>query len=332
MNKLIRKSSFLFIFLVFLLSSCATLGGRPQFSVEDEERLYPLSSYVPDDFDWQEVRDEKGEVVPGLWRFDFENKSFPIRYHAVRIDLEKSGLEVVCFPNREFVEGVITGAGGSTEDRGTTGDRTTTEAGVPVPFIYRGVTTQSFAKKNDCVVTVNLSPFAGKSGKWDLAAHLSAVRQIVGVHIDDGFVIAPPVSSYAALMINRTETGLRAEVLDSQSDAALKACDYAFGGFYVVLRDGQVRRDFVRRFDSRSGAGLSADGRTLYILVVEGERLSKSLGLSYPQCAEIFKAMGCDDALELDGGGSSELCINGKSVMSYKVSRVQANCFGFCVK
>ncbi len=282
--------------------------------------MYPAAAYLPESFDWQEVRDEDGGVVSGFWRFDFENPSFPIRYHAVRLDLENSGLELVCFPDKEFAEAA--GAGSVAVN----------ESGVPQPFIYRGVTTQSFAKKKDCLLAVNLSPFAGKSGRWDFAAHLSAVRQIKGVHIDRGFMISQPIPGYAALLINRSETGFKAEIVDSQSDGALADCDFAFGGFYVVLRDGQVRRDFVRRFDSRSGAGLSADGRTLYILVVEGERLSKSLGLSYPQCAEIFKAMGCDDALELDGGGSSDLCINGKSVMSYKVRRVQANCFGFCVK
>ncbi len=286
---------------VLFFASCAS---RPQFSVEDEESLYPAAAYLPESFDWQEVRDEDGGVVPGFWRFDFENPSFPIRYHAVKLDLEKSGLEVVCFPDATYA-----------------GEK-----------LFRGVTTQSFAKKKNCLVAVNLSPFAGRSGRWDFAAHLSAVRQIKGVHIDRGFMISQPIPGYAALLINRSETGFKAEIVDSQSDGALTDCDFAFGGFYVVLRDGQVRRDFVRRFDSRSGAGLSADGRTLYLLVVEGERLSKSLGLSYPQCAEIFKAMGCDDALELDGGGSSDLCINGKSVMSYKVTRVQANCFGFCVK
>ena len=64
-------------------------------------------------------------------------------------------------------------------------------------------------------------------------------------------------------------------------------------------------------------------------MVAEGEYPSKSEGLSYPQCGEIFKKMGCYDALEVDGGGSSELCINGKSILSYKTFRYQGNSFGF---
>ena len=95
-----------------------------------------------------------------------------------------------------------------------------------------------------------------------------------------------------------------------------------------MLDRGKVREDFIRRGDSRTGVGLSADGRTLYILLVEGERQRQSRGLSYPQCGQIFKSMGCSDALELDGGSSSELCIMGKSVLSYKVRSRQANSFG----
>ena len=68
------------------------------------------------------------------------------------------------------------------------------------------------------------------------------------------------------------------------------------------------------------------------VLVVEDEKPGKSRGLSYSQCGQILRAMGCSDALEFDGGGSSELCINGCSVLSYRVLHRQANSFGFKVK
>ena len=126
--------------------------------------------------------------------------------------------------------------------------------------------------------------------------------------------------------------GCVARIFASQADGELEDFDYAFGGFFVVLREGLVCTEFIRRGDSRTGAGLSADGKTLILLVVEGERPDRSRGLSYPQCGEIFRAMGCSNALELDGGSSSELCINGKSVLSYKVHSRQSNSFGFRVK
>ena len=180
--------------------------------------------------------------------------------------------------------------------------------------------TSAFAERENCVAAINATPF----DKTRLAGILKA----------DGEVLSGPVARYAALGLRCDEDGAVtcARVFESQKDAGLADCDFAFGGFFVVLEGGKVRTEFVRRGDSRSGAGVSADGKTLYLLVVEGERFSKSIGLSYPQCGEIFRAMGCRDALEFDGGGSSELCINGRSVLSYRVRRVQGNSFGFRVK
>lgn len=286
-------------FLLLVFTSCVS---RPQFSVEDEALLYPVSSYVPDSFEWQ-------EVCPGISRFDYKNSGFPIIYHVVKIDLTLAGLSLSCFPDK----------------------------GGAQPFIFRGLKTKNFAKKYDCTVAVNLSPFAGKNGAWDLAAKLGTSRQIVGVHVADGLMISTPVERYAAIYFKNEvdDVGQNywlASIEKNQSEKAASESDYAFGGFYVVLENGEVIDSFRRNHDTRTGFGISDAGKTLFIMVAEGENTSKSEGLSYPQCAVIFKALGCTDALEMDGGGSSELCINRKSILSYKNLRTQANSLGFSVK
>lgn len=176
--------------------------------------------------------------------------------------------------------------------------------------------TSDFAARENCLVAINATPF----GKKELA----------GIYKTGGKVLSRPVARYAALGLRCGKDGelVQAQIFDSQTDGELTVWDAAFGGFFVVLKKGEVRTEFIRRTDSRSGAGLSADGKTLYLLLVEGEHPRQSLGLSYPQCGEIFRAMGCRDALEFDGGGSAELCINGKNILSYKVRRVHGNCFG----
>ena len=267
--------SFLFLFL-----GCVS---RPQLTPEDETLLYPLTSYVPEVFDWQEIRDEAGVVVPGVWRFDFENPDFPLVYHAVKIELSSP------------VDGAV----------------------YLKLLTSQWERTSDFAARENCLVAVNATPF----DKTKLA----------GICKTGGELLSEPVERYAALGFQCSEDGLvtGARVFESQMDGELALCEAAFGGFFVVLKDGQVRTDFVRRGDSRCGAGVSADGKTLYFLLVEGERPQKSRGLSYPQCGEIFLAMGCCDALEFDGGGSAELCIKGRSVLGYRVRRVQGNSFGF---
>ena len=66
----------------------------------------------------------------------------------------------------------------------------------------------------------------------------------------------------------------------------------------------------------------------LYLLVVEGERRFKSEGLSFSQCADIMILLGANDAMEMDGGGSSSLFINQKNVLGYPALRVNAAYMG----
>ena len=271
---MLRKLFIFFSFcFIFLFSACVS---RPVVSAEDEALLYPVATYVPESFDWQEVYNDEG-VVSGVWCFDYENKELPLIYHAVKIDLSLAQLKICC---------------------------------------SQWENTADFAKREACVVAMNATPF-GKNG-------------LAGIYKVGGEVLSWPVSRYSALALNCDEQGVvyEARIIVNQTDAALKDYDYAFGGFFTVLENGGVLQEFIRRCDSRSGTGISADGKTLYLLAVEGEWISKSIGLSYPQCGEIFRAMGCSDAMEFDGGDSSDLCINGRSVLSYNVRRIQGNSFG----
>lgn len=309
---MLRKLVFsLSLSLVFLFTGCVSLRGRV-LSAEEEAVLYPVVSYVPETFDWQEILVDAGDgaklcAVPGVWRFDFESEDpkFPLIYHAVKIELSSA----------KFASSA---EGAGAEKIASSPDGAVSEtSGSLILFTSRWERTSDFAARETCVVAMNATPF----DKTELA----------GIHKVDGKIISRPVARYAALGLRCTEDGavMQGRVFESQEDGELAGWDAAFGGFFVVLRDGEVCTEFIRRHTSRSGVGVSADGRTLYLLVVEGERQQKSRGLSYPQCGEIFRAMGCSDALEFDGGGSSELCINGQSVMSYRVRRIQGNSFGF---
>ncbi len=57
----------------------------------------------------------------------------------------------------------------------------------------------------------------------------------------------------------------------------------------------------------RTSIGLSKDNKTLIIFVVDGRRPSWSVGYSLPELADQMIALGCDNAINLDGGGSSTL-------------------------
>lgn len=71
----------------------------------------------------------------------------------------------------------------------------------------------------------------------------------------------------------------------------------------------------------RTAMGYTKDNR-LIIFVCEG-RSATAAGLSLRQMAEILKNIGCQEALNLDGGGSTCLLLNGKEVNTPSSNGVQ---------
>lgn len=98
----------------------------------------------------------------------------------------------------------------------------------------------------------------------------------------------------------------------------------AVGGGPVLLQEGniQITNNEERKFAGnaikdkhpRTAMGYTADGR-LILLVVEGRNPGKAEGATLTQLAEMFKQLGCVEALNLDGGGSSCLLVNGKNTI-----------------
>ena len=66
----------------------------------------------------------------------------------------------------------------------------------------------------------------------------------------------------------------------------------------------------------RTMAGLSRDGKTLYLAVVDG-RWSASKGMTCGEMATLMAGLGAYNALNLDGGGSSSMWIKGKGTVNH---------------
>jgi exopolysaccharide biosynthesis protein len=54
----------------------------------------------------------------------------------------------------------------------------------------------------------------------------------------------------------------------------------------------------------------------LFLVVVDGRQPALSVGMTMPELAELMQRLGCRDALNLDGGGSSTFWLDGKLVNS----------------
>jgi len=99
----------------------------------------------------------------------------------------------------------------------------------------------------------------------------------------------------------------------------------AVGGGPVLIHDGKIRittREEQLFPDSnpngernpRTAMGYTRDGR-LIILVVQGRTPGVAAGASLQQEAQLLLQLGCYEALNLDGGGSSCLLVNGRETI-----------------
>ncbi len=79
------------------------------------------------------------------------------------------------------------------------------------------------------------------------------------------------------------------------------------GGFGMLLRNGEnVGADDARH--PRTAAGVSEDGRHLFLLVIDG-RQAASMGTTTRETADWLRHIGAYSGLNLDGGGSTALAV-----------------------
>ena len=278
-----------FLLLVVFLAGCSTFSSSVKIAENAEKSSF---EYVPEIVEWHELH-------PGFSYFYYENKKFPLRYHCVKVDLKNPELKISGYPKKENE-------------------------------IHQGITVKNLnsklnkenENKPSFQMIVNTSPFAGKNGKWDIYAHIFSYRTIVGIHKIENKIFSKAVPKYAAIAFKNDN---KAIIFDSQkSDEEFSDYHAVFGGFFTTLRDFQIRK-FPQIQDSRTAFGLTQDGYTLFVLIVEAERKHYSRGLSYPECSEIFLKLGAGDAIQMDGGGSACLFINGKNYLSYSTIRKNAS-------
>ena len=210
--------------IISLLPSCAGLYRLNQDLPEEELKE---ADYIPPSFHWSPI--EKSGGLAFYTRLPVISPRGSFAVHCVRINLASSGLARVTLP-------------GSSPATGP--EAADSKSRQPVLRL------SSFAKKTGALVAVNTSPFA--------SAH-----RLTGVHIASGRRYSPPQERYGALILSGSPAGgFTARIAESQTEEALAGADYAFGGFWQILKEGAVVEDFAIHHDARTAFGISDDSRT----------------------------------------------------------------------
>lgn len=96
----------------------------------------------------------------------------------------------------------------------------------------------------------------------------------------------------------------------------------AVGGFPDLIDDGarvgdleiSDRPSFAAARHPRTAVGYDSEDDRLWLVVADGRRLPHAAGMTLPELADLFETLGADEAINLDGGGSTAMVITGATV------------------
>lgn len=173
---------------------------------------------------------------------------------------------------------------------------------------------ESFAKEHNTTVAINTTPFQIKQ-----YINPFSKAKPAGINISQGKLISPAAKGYAALLLKKEKSGYSAKIVKSQSTEDY-SWDFAAGGFFMILEDGNIITKKNDR-NTRCSAGINQETNELIILC--------GTKMTYVECARILKILGASEAMEFDGGNSTNLVIGKKSKLKELITRTVPAIIGF---
>lgn len=141
------------------------------------------------------------------------------------------------------------------------------------------------------------------------------------------FPLIPPKDSFPQFSFEYAK--YKTDIIIPHSDKSFRSLfkwkmQTAVGGGPVLLQNGEIKitneqelKFAGKAIDDRhprTAMGYTKDNK-LIILVIEGRNRGVAEGATLTQEAQIFTDLGCWEALNLDGGGSSCMLVNGKETI-----------------
>jgi hypothetical protein len=208
----------------------------------------------------------------------------PLRFHHLEIDLGNPRLEVAAV---------------LTADPDDAGPAT---AVLQPPL--------DIARRAAAIALVNANPWQGladPSGKRPTNWHAEMPVEILGLAVSGGHVRSQPLDAHCGFWIDRVG---RAHI---GNPADLAEVREGVAGFGRLLDGGQIVPPPGGPIHPRTALGLDESGRRLVLVVVDGRQPGYSEGMTTGELAAYMKELGCRDAVNLDGGGSSTMMIANES-------------------
>lgn len=143
----------------------------------------------------------------------------------------------------------------------------------------------------------------------------------------DGFVLSCSGAAREWALANvrvgmKAATTIQIEPLKSESAGGFRAAEDIVGGVSQLLEGGKIAltwqregaaEDFALGRHPRTAIAKLRDGRIL-LATVDGRQVGVSAGMTLEELAQMLLEYGATDAVNLDGGGSTTMVVDGKIV------------------
>jgi hypothetical protein len=169
-------------------------------------------------------------------------------------------------------------------------------------------TTAEFLQDYQVQVAVNamfFTPWHSK-GPLDYYPHSGDPVDVNGLAISKGHTYSSSAHPTCVLSISPSN---RVTIGPPAPDA-----HNALTGSTILLRDGLIPQSGLGRPDKlapRTAVAIDRQARHLLLVVVDGRQPNYSEGVSLAELADIVRSLGGHNAMNLDGGGSSSLVVEG---------------------
>ncbi len=167
--------------------------------------------------------------------------------------------------------------------------------------------TSTFLQQHQAQIAINGSffyPFHSNS-PWDYYPKAGDPVSVTGLSISDGEAYGKPKTGWPVVCMEGNEVAISAEGCPATTEQAIS-------GNAIFLQDGAFvasvnKPAYNQELHPRTAVGLSADGQTLWLILVDGRQGSYSGGMALSELAEALQGVDIATALNFDGGGSTTL-------------------------
>jgi len=137
---------------------------------------------------------------------------------------------------------------------------------------------------------------------------------VIGPAVSDGKVWSTTLSRRPCLVVDK-----HGKVSIQRLGKPGAAIREVVSGNVLLLKDGEVVAHDNKARHPRTVVGLNAAATKLILLLVDGRKPWAALGMNYDELSAEMLRLGCTDAINLDGGGSSVMAVRDSAKDRFKI-------------